>query len=991
MQTNSNLQSVQPQPATIESCKRGFLNPPDTARPGVYWYFMDGNQDREAMTADLHAMVDAGIRTILFLEVNLGMERGPIPFMSEEWQDNVVHAFRTAEDLGMQVILGTGPGWAGSGGSWVKPEDSMQHLVGASTRVEGPGSFEDVLPVPTPHAPNQFAGMNPALKEIRNAWYRDEAVIAFPTPEGEPPTLSEKDLKTLKEVKPYSINKNAPPFVCVDCDADVSSAENSIDGERVIDLTDNMRPDGTLSWEIPEGSWTIMRFGARSTGQTTRPAPLTGHGFECDKFNAGAFERHWEQYQQKLLDKLGPLTPGKGVTTIHLDSWEMSSQNWSEGFRESFRQRRGYDPLPWFPAWLGQVVKSIDQTERFLWDMRKTAQELVLENHAGAIKKIANDHGLLYSNEPYDMNPAGNLDLGSVADIPVCEFWNAIEGPDTQYSCVEVVSIAHTMGRPVVGAEAFTSIGLQYLATPGTLKNQTDWALAMGINWILFHTYQHQPLGPDALPGMTMGPHGIHWHRNHTMWHLASPFHEYISRCSSLLRQGTAVADLLYLAPEGAPHIFVAPEDAMEGVPRLRDKKGYNFDAVSPRILRQRATVEKGTIAFPGGSSYRLLVLPDVDALLPETLQYLVRLVEAGATVIGKPPHQSPSLVNYPACDEEVKSLAAKLWGTGGEAVRNVGKGHVLLASSQQEADQLYPSYTELSRVLADMGIPEDFQATGPIRYGHHRTEDGDVYFVANTGDQEIEVDCSFRADGTPELWNPVDGSIHEVSNATRSKGLTQVSIRFAAYQSYFVVFKNGGAASRTTTDDTVFPLCTPVQEMSGPWQVEFDPARGGPEHIEFERLQDWTTHPESGIKYYSGSAFYRKRFEVAAKPDGRVFLDLGNDVHDICRVHLNGLDVGTLWTAPWRIDITHALQVGGNTLEIEVVNRWVNRLIGDQQPEDKDQRTLVWESGLLGGKPQKAGRYTFSTKSPYKADSPLLPSGLIGPVRILQTSRNDR
>jgi hypothetical protein len=971
--------------ATINTCKEGFLSPPGNARPGVYWYFMDGNQNREEMIADLHAMVAAGVGTVLFLEVDVAVARGPVPFMSEEWQDNVVHAFKTASELGMEVILGTGPGWAGSGGGWVQPEDSMQHLVGSSIEAEGPGHFEATLPLPPPHTPNRFAGMNPALQEIRDKWYQDVAVIAFPAPEGEPAIIVEKDLKTLKDVMPYSINKKALPFVRVEESAAPLPPESILDGSKVIDLTDKLLPDGTLCWDVPPGHWTIMRFVARSTGQTTRPAPRTGHGFECDKFNAGAFERHWQQYQQKLLEKLGPLTPGKGLTTMHLDSWEMSSQNWSGDFRAAFRVRRGYDPLPWFPAWLGMIVESVEKTERFLWDMRKTAQELVLENHAGAIKRIANEHGLLYSNEPYDMNPAGNLDLGSIADIPVCEFWNATEGPDTQYSCIEVVSIAHTMGRSIVGAESFTTRGLQFMATPGNLKNQTDWAFAMGINWIFFHTYQHQPLGSDALPGMTMGPYGIQWHRNNTMWKHSSGYHGYIARCSYLLRQGVAVADILYLTPEGAPHIFVAPEDALDGVPRLRDKKGYNFDAVSPRILAMRATVEDGCIAFPGGSRYRLLVLPNVAELLPETLHVIARLVEAGAAIIGQPPRKSPSLVGYPDCDRQVQDLSSKLWKAPQEPVCHVGKGRVYRAKSLPDAASLYPSYAELSQVLAEMDIPEDFHATGPVRYGHRRTNDGDLYFVANNSEQTIDVDCSFRSHGTAELWDPVEGSISALPSGRQTSGVMTLPLRFAAYQSFFVVFKRQCADSDTPSVAAPFPQYQSVLELDGAWTVAFDPARGGPGEVAFEQLQDWTSHSLSGIKYYSGSAFYRKSFELTAKPDGRMLLDLGNEVHDICRVRLNGQDLGILWTAPWRMHITDALRAGDNELEIEVVNRWVNRLVGDQQPEDKDQRTLVWESGLLAGKPHNTGRYTFCTNSPYVADSPLLPSGLIGPVQILK------
>lgn len=971
---------------------------------------MDGNQNPDEMVADLEAMSAVGIGSVLFLEVNIGVPAGPVPFMSEKWQNNVVRAIKTTERLGMEFILGTGPGWAGSGGPWVKPEDSMQHLVGSSTRVQGPVMFKQVLPVPEPHQANKFAGMNRAHEAARDQWFRDVAVLAFPTPQGNLARFDNFDMKTLKDVSPYSINKGIPTFVMPWADYPEPVAAKVINIDRIVDLTSLMKPDGTLCWDVPEGDWTVMRFVARSTGQTTRPAPHAGHGFECDKFNGDAYRRHWDHYQGRLLERLGPLTPGKGLTTIHLDSWEMSSQNWSAAFRKEFTQRRGYDPQPYFPASMGMVVGSLEKTERFLWDMRKTSQELVLENHAGAIKSIAHQHHLDYSNEPYDMNPAGNLDLGSVADIPACEFWNAEGGPDTQYSCIEAVSISHTMGRPRVNAEAFTTCGMMYLNYPGNMKNQTDWAFAMGINGMIFHTFQHQPLGKEIKPGMTMGPYGIQWHRNQTMWRLFPAYHQYIARCSHLLRQGEAVADILYLTPEGAPHIFLAPQSALAGSPRLKDKKGYNFDAVSPRILKMRASVENGKIVFPGGSRYSLLVLPNVETMTPETLAAVTELVQAGATVMGAPPRKSPSLAGYPGCDEQVRQIAEKLWGKQPKSERPFGRGRILFNPDAQSAarprralpdlanwiwlnegdpassatNQLYPSYGVASTVLAKMGIPEDFKSDGPIRYGHRRTETEEIYFVANTAGQKIEATCTFRVQrGIPQLWDPVTGEIRTLPQFTHQEKTTSTPIVFEPHQSFFVVFSHKGKPDGAPDKNTAnFPELKCVSTLEGAWNVAFDPKWGGPESVVFQKLQDWTHSKDRGIKYYSGSAKYQKTFDLPPGSNKRLFLDLGT-VHDIARVTLNGVDLGVVWCSPWRVDITDSVKTKGNVLEVEIVNRWPNRLLGDQQAPDKHARTLKWEAGYLGGREYKTGRYTFSTAD---SQDKLLPSGLLGPVHIMMT-----
>lgn len=641
------------------SLEKSFLTPPDSARPGVYWYFMDGNMDRELMEVDLQSMYDVGLRKALFLEVFIGVPRGPIKFMSEPWQDNFANAVKFADKLGIEIILGTGPGWSGSGGPWVKPEQSMQHLCASSVNVNTAGKTTLQLPVPAPMKPSRFAGMSKSLSAQRDQWYTDVAVLAFPTPM-DTAAPDHLDVKALHKTDPYSIWKHVLRHVPSAAEYTEPSEASIIDPNQIIDLTDKMNPDGTLSWDVPPGNWTVMRFAARSTGQTTRPAPAPGHGFEVDKFDGDAYKFHFENFQKKLMDKVGPRRPNRGWTAIHLDSWEMSSQNWTQNFREAFKKQCGYDPQPFYPAYHGLMVGSRKQTERFLFDMRRVAQELLLNQHAQTIKDTAHENGFYYTSQGYDMNPAGDLDILSIADIPSCEFWiNDVN--DTVYSCVEAVSAAHTMGKPVVRAEAFTSVRGVFGVSPGDMKDQSNWAFAMGINDFIFHTFQHQPLGKEGpKPGMAMGPHGIHWHRNQTFWPMVGSYHDYVARCGEILRKGVSEVDVLYLTEEGAPHIFLAPKGALDAT---KDKHSYSFDAISPRMLIERAKVIDGKIVFDGGSSYRLLVLPRTETMTPELLRKIKELVDAGATIQGEPPVASPSLIGFPQCDAEVKALAKSIWG----------------------------------------------------------------------------------------------------------------------------------------------------------------------------------------------------------------------------------------------------------------------------------------------------------------------------------------
>jgi hypothetical protein len=671
-----------------------------------------------------------------------------------------------------------------------------------------------------------------------------------------------------------------------------------------------------------------------------------------------------------------------------MDSWECGAQNWTEDFLEEFKKRRGYDARPFLLTYTGRAVEGLEKSERFLWDLRLTAQDLVLENHAERVKAYAHKHGFKLSIQPYDMNASGDLDLGSVADNPMGEIW--LNTHDSSFSVFQAISIAHVMGKRVVATETFTSVG-GVDAYPASLKDLGDWAFAAGVNEIFFHTYAHQPLGPDYKPGFTLGPHGVYWNRNQTWWPMVDAYHLYLARCSEILREGTAVSDVLYLTPEGAPHIFLPPESALEGTGFYKDKKGYGFDGCSPRMLTERAEVKDGLIAFPGGTSYRVMVLPQVQTMTPALLKKIRDLVKAGATIVGNPPLKSPSLVGYPACDEEVQNLAKELWG-GLEAPaeitkRTYGQGAIHWGGALSPAmpkPPLFPAYDLTAAVLKSMGVVEDFTATGPVRYGHRRTADRDIYFVSNRTGAPIKADCRFRVtEGNPELWNPVTGERRALPQFERQDGTTTIPMEFDAFQSFFVVFSKGEAPALANGKN--FSEVVPVQEISGAWEVSFDPKWGGPENVTFDTLQDWTQRPETGIKYYSGIATYRKTFQVAEMPKVPAYLDLGV-VHDMARVKLNGKDLGVVWCAPWRVEITDALKPGDNQLEIEVANRWPNRMIGDKQPADANAREVQAPPGFLGGQNIKTGRYTYCTHDRYKADSPLLPSGLLGPVTISAT-----
>ncbi len=975
---------------TSGGLKDEFNNPPETSYPGVYWYFMDGNLSMQEMSKDLESMKESGINHVIFLEVGIGVPRGPIDFMSEEWQNHFVHAVREAERLDMKILMGAGPGWCGSGGPWVKPEESMKHLVASEVKVSGNKLIDIELPLPKQRSTRWH--------RMKDPYYEDVAVYAIP--DSVIPNIVDINEKALYERSPYSSAENVKPNLPSLANYDNVDSLPVLRQEDIIDITGYLRAGGNLVWDAPKGNWTIVRMGTRITGASTRPAPKPAIGLESNKLDSTAFKNHLKNYTDVLLEKTAPRKKGVGWTGFHMDSWESGAQNWTDGMRDEFKKRRGYDPEPYFLAYTGRVVQSVEITERFLWDLRQTCKELVLENHAEFAKSYAHKNKLELTIEPYDMNPAGDLDLGSVADVIMAEFWSKRFGFHTAYAVLEATSISHISGQPVVGAEVFTSgNGEDWQEYPWSMKDQSDWALALGVNRFVYHTFAHKPLGEEHRPGMTMGVYGVHWDRGQTWWPMVEAYHKYISRNSHMMQQGQAVSDILYLTPEGSPMVFTPPPDALKENGAIPDKKGYGFDGCSPKMLMESARVENGKIVFPGASSYEILLLPNFETMTPELLKKISSLVENGARIIGSPPLKSPSLSDYPDCDKQVRMLAEKLWGSlqipDKISERNYGKGRIYWGgelNTFHPESSLYPTYESTAKLLAGLNIEQDFKSgNNTIRFGHRRTSDRDIYFIANRTGELQKTSCTFRASGEPELWSGVDGSSRKLQQYSTEDGITSIGLEFVPFESYFVVFKRNKAVKNELKDaESNFASYSTIKTIEGAWDVAFNPSWGGPEKIQFDELQDWTNHESRGIKYYSGIATYKKTINMSALEDAEYYIDLG-EVHDIASVKLNGEDMGVIWCAPWRINISNALKEGNNELEIEVANRWINRLMGDRQEPDANVRTVKFENGLMEGKEYTSGRYTFTTKAAMRSfdfKEPL-PSGLIGPVEIVLMNEN--
>ncbi len=607
-----------------------FVHPPASARPWVYWFWLNGNVTSNGITADLEAMQRVGIGGVLIMEVDQGTPRGPAGFGTPPWRELFKHVCAEAQRLGLEVNMNNDAGWCGSGGPWITPDLAMQKVVWSEAYTEGPGHFEATLPHPS-------TGTN---------YYRDIAVFGFPTP-AEKARIEDFEGKAAFVPKRLATRATFPSL----------PAEQVIARDRIIELTPHLGTNGVLTWEVPPGKWTIVRLGHTPTGADNHPAPEVGRGLESDKLSKAATEAMFNGLMGKLIADSKPLA-GRTLVSTHIDSWETGSQNWTPRFREEFQKRCGYDPQLLLPVLTGRVVDSLEVSERFLWDVRQTVSDLLVENYAGQFRRLAHKRGLRLSIEAYDGTPCDDLTYAGQADEPMAEFWSW--GANTVYSCTEMSSAAHVYGKRILGAEAFTaSNGEKWLHHPASIKALGDWAFCEGINRFVFHRYAMQPWLERA-PGMSMGPWGLHYERTQTWWEQSTAWHEYLARCQFLLRRGLFVADVCFLEPEGSPMRFTPTLPGRTGT--TPDRPGYNFDGCSAEVVLTRMKVRDGRLVLPDGMSYRLLVLPQVDTMTPALLRKIRQLVRAGATVVGPPPVKSPSLSGYPKCDAEVQRLVRELW-----------------------------------------------------------------------------------------------------------------------------------------------------------------------------------------------------------------------------------------------------------------------------------------------------------------------------------------
>ena len=720
-----------------------------------------------------------------------------------------------------------------------------------------------------------------------------------------------------------------------------------VDPSKVIDITSYLSTDGILNWDVPEGEWIIQRSGMTPTGIKNGPASPEATGYEVDKMSKKHVETHFYGHIGELLERI-PEADRKSLKVVVLDSYEKGSQNFTDSFLEEFEEVYGYDPLPYLPVYQGVVVKSQKASDGFLWDLRRLVANKIAYDYVGGLREVSNKHNLTTWLENYGHwgFPGEFLMYGGQTDELSGEFW--VDGTLGDVENRAASSAGHIYGKSKISAESNTSSGKAFYRHPGIIKKRADRFFAVGINNTLLHVYITQPY-EDKSPGINAW-FGTEFNRKNTWFSQIDVYLQYLKRTNYLLQQGINVADIAYFIGEDTPK--------MTGITDPEVPLGHQFDYMNAEVILKNMTVEDGLITLPHGTQYKIMVLPQLETMRPELLAKINQLVNEGAVILGPPPSRSPSLENQPQADIEVKNIAASLWGeVDGVNIksRKVGKGMIINGMNMIEA-------LDLIGTVPDVKLPQD----NSIHYGHRTLNDKEIYFLTNQTNQTQVIIPEFRVTNLlPELWLPTTGERRVLTAFNIKDQITEVPLRLEPFESVFIVFRTSADESKSTSIDTNYPKPELLVNINSPWTVVFDQTQRGPkEPVVFSELIDWTKSDNELIKYYSGTAFYSNNFVLEALTENeKILIDLGNFTA-MAKVKVNGIYAGGLWTRPFQIDITNFVKEGKNNLEIEIVNTWVNRIIGDMQLP-------------------KTERQVWTIVNPYNANSPLQTSGLLGPVSI--------
>lgn len=940
----NHRKSASPRSAvTLAQLQAGFANPPQAAKLRCYWWWLNGHTDKATITHDLEQIKAKGFGGVLLVDANGSNQGGNVnvppgpTFGSPAWMQLYQHALREADRLGLEITLNITSGW-NLGGPHVTAAQASKLLTWSSTDVTG----------------GRYLSLKLAAPPSRSGFYKQIAVLAYPlagTSQRTPLKPSRSlTFRTAAAETGFSMPPSAWMLSGPDVPADTQFAD-------IRDVTSRVRGD-TLEWDAPSGTWEILRIGYTDSDARVSTSSGAWQGLAIDYLSREAFDVYWDNTVAPLI---AAAHPSHSLKTLATDSWELGGANWTDSFVAEFKQRRGYDPVPWLPVVTGRIVQSSSASTAFLADLRRTVADLIVSNHYDEFARRAAESGLgvqAESGGPHGA-PLDALETFRRLAVPQSEFWsqNAHRSKDEErFFTKEAASAANIYGKRFVAQEGETSVGPQWSESLATdLKPSFDMAITEGMNRLVWHEFTSSP-ADTGLPGQEYFA-GTHLNPKITWWNAGDEFFRYLNRVQFMMQQGVPVDDVLYFYGDNIPaFVRLKGDDPAHVLP------GYDYDVTDEDALLHTLHAETGHLVGPSGVQWRMLAMPSDGHVSLAALTQIAAYVSHGGTVVGTAPVGPTGQLS--ADDQRhFTAMREQIWGTScADGSHHVyGRGEVWCTNKTRT-------------VLSAKGIPPDVMidapeagllsagSTAPLDYAHRRTATTDIYFFRNGTPNPVHTNILLRVRGkSVELWDAVTGSRYQAVNVqVQPDGRTRLPIALSPFGSMFVVLSNKAASSRMETPKIER---TELLKPLAPWSVTFQPDRGAPAHpVSFPTLSSWTESADPGIRYFSGTAVYHGT--VIAPEHGKgdqVWLEFA-DVREIARVRINGHDAGTVWAKPLNLRVDEWLRPGKNTLEIEVTNLWPNRIIGDLQSGTQTH-------------------YTETNIRTYRSSSPLLPSGLIGDI----------
>lgn len=941
-----------------------FKNPPAEAKLRCYWWWLNGNTDKATITHDLEEMKAKGIGGALLVDADGSGQEGhkSVPagptFASPAWIELYKHALREADRLGIEITLNINSGW-NLGGPYVKPEEASKVLTYSRIPHKG-GRFS--LSLPKPYSQHDF--------------YRDIAVLVYPLYHGTALTEQPDDKQGDQFIfNTHAANKSALSLLfrsaaietgfsmpdsspMLNSGIETQFAPDPIYADArlsdVKDVTSLLQPDGSLSLDLPEGQWEILRVGYTDSGARVSTSSGAWQGLAIDHMSRKAFEAYWAQTVEPLLEAAKPYHSLKYLAT---DSWELQGTNWTEDFRARFTALRGYDPIPYLPIVSGRILQDRETSTRFLTDLRRTVADLISSEHFDVFAEKAAQHGLgiqAESGGPHGA-PIDALETFRHSAIPHSEFWapNSHRVLDKErFFTKEAASAANIYGKHFVAQEGETAMGPQWSASLASdLKPAFDMAITEGMNRLVWHEFTSSPAN-TGVPGQEYFA-GTHLNPKLTWWNSSASFLTYLNRVQYLMQRGLPVNDVLYYYGDHIPNfVRLKKDDPAQVLP------GYDYDVTNEDALLHVIRIEGKELVGPSGVRWKVLVLPKTRRISVSVLEVVKRYVQAGGTVASLPPMSVTGIVTE-AEKQRFAALVEEIWGncTSG-STHSFGKGVVVCSASGREALKAIGALPDLTIQAADPQVHLDASSKEGIDYIHRREGKTNIYFLRNAMNKPAEFLATFRVSGVPELWDSLTGEVTGVhSSVIEGTETTTVAITLPAYGSIAVVFQpqTSPLASPEKKQVRVLPVL-----VNQPWKITFpgDPGKAATT-VTTSELKSWTEWEQPEIKYFSGTATYSASIKAPKLLPGESACLRFGSVREIAEVSLNGQRLPSVWAKPYITCVSERFSSGENQLSLTVSNLWHNRLMGD----------------LSGATPKVT--QTNITLTP----EPLLPSGIIGPV----------